>query len=1321
MKSKMLGALALFTLIGALFVMQSAEQHTPTADASAGSIAAMNVGTCLTTDGTVFKGDCNALSKGVAGTGADGEDIRTKITEVSTLYATYAHDPKNEDEPRAILMNSDLLQISIADSDRDKRSGVLIRGESNTTAGLDDDDADSNPATKLLGQIIREDLDKDNLDYQHGDPDTTDGTPEDDIMFTSEDAIDDGIEVYQSVVATGTAASLIQNSGNYTLNFRRQGKDDGSSTNDAASPDWQFDPGDFKVDDGAVVRFYGCLDGDGAGADLDGDCADAGETIERLDELEVDEDASNGEASGDTAPWLGVNASVPTNKHVVILAIYYRTSDRENLIGGEAYWTCPDDSDDNKVSPTEKRINNMDEWRCDATSTDDGDPADERDGERNVVYTDNEQDRNTALKVTASSDGDDRSANLYLKETARFSGVYRGYLRLTDADGQGPDSDSVATGNQPSNWGLATMDGTDDTDTKGNLTTDSAAVLGVQSGPITIEYRDSDGKPQMLRIEIDAHPPTINVSSPAHGSSSDDQSPDFSGTIEDIDSGLADKSFRLVIDNQVDSQGKNSDYVLNENPVEAPTASEVKGTGDDGTGRVTHRGEYTGYADDDDHTVGVAMASDLYNLMDDSCSDQNLCHILAESYDDGSNRGTFDDSIRLDLRDGSRDAEIRDMEYEIDFQAFVLDMAGNIGFSDSDPANPRFINDLGIKDADRDKEIAKQVLGYYSAHVITLDEKDPDLIEEQTATGFYGLDSKGNPTIQDRSSVMVVFDGPIAASSVSNSTFSVKLDDGSAASVVDHKVDKKYVFLRLDSELASDATPMVDIVNGEKVEDMAGNETFGREQDEFEAKDGISPRLTVTLSGGSGSGTGNEGPEKLTKDTITIHVSSDEALSGNPRIAAVCSSLAWKTGGTPSVSGSVAENASGVVNHDIDDFVAAHNGSFSGKPEIETNMTSPRTGSAPSYQFTCGYDANPDDDFEDDFQWSDVPSRSRPGENWDSLWENQTGALQKLQDGAVTAVAFARDRSSYSKQNWGSASAEFTLDTKVIYPDPSGDVSKGGDLQPAPDGVTKEARPFVLIEFNEGTTVTLDSVELDGVEVASEFEQPDHNRFVYWPESLSQGDHEVEVEATDAAGNPASFSYEFETVARGDFVIGLNAGWNAISVPADPVDTAIGSVFTDPAITTVIGWDTQGWRIAMRRDGVWESNEKYGALNEIRAKYGYWVKSDGFVRQAVELKGGTSRDAGGTPILISIPTEPGWNFVGVVDQDGDQTEDHFGIDLRGSDKRFIPAGEYLGSTYVRAYTWDATFSRFDVVRPDDTMTIGDGVWVYYPEGTGIAP
>ena len=63
------------------------------------------------------------------------------------------------------------------------------------------------------------------------------------------------------------------------------------------------------------------------------------------------------------------------------------------------------------------------------------------------------------------------------------------------------------------------------------------------------------------------------------------------------------------------------------------------------------------------------------------------------------------------------------MEYQVDFQAFALDRAGNIGFSDADPTSPRFINDLGQPKGERTK--AGNVLGYFSAHIITLDEKDP--------------------------------------------------------------------------------------------------------------------------------------------------------------------------------------------------------------------------------------------------------------------------------------------------------------------------------------------------------------------------------------------------------------------------------------------------------------------------------------------------------------------------------------------------------------------------------------------------------------------
>ncbi len=1299
MKSKMLGALALLTLIGALFVIQSADQYTPTADAAAGSIAALNVGTCLTTSEAIFGDEGCALSGDGSGDDPVKWEVRKDVTEVSTLYATYAHDPKtSSDAPRAILMNSDLLKISITDTDRDKRSGVLIRGATNTVSLGTDDSG--------LGKVIRDDLTKDDLDFDTYDPfpsnDPTDGTTTDDdddvIKFTSEDAADrtDGIWLYHRATSTSATvldSSLILTSGNKTLNFSRSGRDDlptvtDRTTNAATDPQWQFDPGDFKVDDGAEVRFYGCVNDPNVTAGCNNDNADNNaatpvtDPFKRLTELEVDEDASNGEASGDIAPWLGVNASVPNNKNVIILAIYYRTSDQENLVGGNTYRVCSDGTS----SPSESN----DVWSCPGNAD-----VVENDGpgkETHVDYTSDEIDDNSPLLVQAVADGNlnDRSVNLYLTETKRFNGVYQGYLRLTDANGDG--SINGDSGNGPDNWGRMVRNGQAPTvDGDGNVTDNGAAVLAVQSGPVTIEYRDSDGSKRTLDIEIDIAAPRISVTSPAHGASSGDQSPDFAGTLEDTDSGLADKSFRLVADNRIDGQGTNDDFVLDN----APNADSVRGPADAALTRIE---DYTGYnttAPPSQFGI-VPSASRLYDLGDDSCDNQDQCHILADEYDDGATSGTFDDDLRLDLQDSSGDVDTRDREFQIDFQAFVMDMAGNIGFSDSDPSNPRYINDLGEKDSTKRK--AGNVLGYYSAHVITLDEKDPVIQNAQTATGYFGLNSDGDP-VADRSGVMVVFDGPITASSVSTSTFSVELDDGTAASIVDARVEKHYAFLKLASELASDATPEIDIMQGEKVEDMAGNETFGREVDAFEANDGISPRLTVTLSGGSGTGTGNEGPDKLTNDQITVNVSSDEELQGAPKIYVVCSSLRWNEG----------ENAD--VKKDIDDFVANRNTSSAGDPGEAPATTAAVSGKNVEYQYTCDY-KDADGVVQDFGIGSPATGLSRPGDNWDHTWKK--GSV--LEDGMLTVVVYGNDRSRFefggatNVRNWGSASAEFAFDDT----DP-----EIFDRQPEADGVSKEDRPFVLIEFNDSHTVTLDSVLLDGVEIASQFEIPQANRFVYWPQSLARGEHEVEVEASDAAGNDTAFEYSFTVEARGKFLLELQAGWNAVSVPATPVDTAIGSVFTDPAITTVIGWDTQSWRIAVRRDGVWESNQQYAPLNDIQAKYGYWVKSDKFIDQPVALKGPISRSQGGQPTLIGIDTIAGWNFVGVIDQDGDQTESNaFGETLM-ADNKPVSAAEYLRSDYIRAYTWDPTFSRFDNIAKDDTMTIGQGVWVYY-EG-GIAP
>ena len=1259
-------------------------------------------GTCLTTDAELFKGDCVALHESASD--ADSKtawEVRAKIAEVSTLYATYAHDPKtSSDAPRAILQDSDLLKISIEDPDRDKRSPILV--QSAVTNGVTISNSGDGTGTDTSALTAIQDF----------------------LAADSKVPIVGSDNKTEVVVKTGmvldAADAIRANSGNETLNF---------SGNSAAT-----DPMDVTGN----IRFFGCTVANNTktcGVDGDDKGIDDTELQDVSGSIEVDEDASSGENSdANVAPWLAVNASVPANKDILIYAIYYETSSKESLIGGESYYHCTTTGH----KPVDR--GGTTGWKCDdPDSTTDGDVS-ERDAATNVVYTKDEMDDNDALLVQATSDGDlqKRSVHLNLKETKRFSGVYQGCVRLTDANGDGRDPDSKNRSGQLdqidiTSWGRQVASGTAvGKDCAG------AAVLAVDQGPVLIEYRDSDGKKQTLRIEVDNVAPTVNVASPVHGSSSDDQSPDFAGTLEDSGSGLADNSFRLVVDNKVDNKGgvdgKNDDYVLNELVDELNVTDNTDTSNNVGptTGSITHIGEYTGY--DTNKSSGpsqfgiVMKASDLYDLNDDSCDNRDKCHILAEAYDDGATRGTFDDDLRLDLQDGDGDVDTQDKEFQIDFQAFVMDMAGNIGFSDADLSNPRYINDLGQKMVSKRKP--GNVLGYYSGHIITLDEKDPDLIETRSATGYYGLNAD-DKAIPDRYGIMVEFDGAISEPSVSTNSFSVMLDDGTAARVVDFSVEKNFVFLKLASELKSDATPMIDIAQNQKIEDLAGNETFGREQDAFEAQDGISPKLTVTLNGGSGTGTGDEGPSKLTKDQITINVSSDEALQGAPRISVVCSTLAWNESTDADVEEAV-EGSANVVGYDIDDFIDNRSGAFSSNQPGETPITTKpdltnknKAGAAgETYQYTCGYDANTDK-FDDEFQIGTPASGlARPGDNWDYTWKDPGGNYgtdpTAFKDGTLTVVAYARDRSRYDHggvsnvQNWGSTSAEFTLDTELASP-----LDGSGEVQPKDGGTSKEARPFVMIRFGEDTSVTLDSVELNDVEIATDFTEPEVNQFVYWPPTLMKGDHEVEVEATDAAGNERAFEFSFKVEERGDFLLNLLAGWNAISVPADPIDTAIGAVFTDPAIESVIGWDTQGWRMAVRRDGVWESNQQYGTLNEIRSKYGYWVKSNNFVQQPIALTA-NDRGVGGPRQPKSIDIVAGkWNFVGVIDQDGDQTEGESGNSLKDSGGFPINAGEYLGADYVRAYTWNATFNRFDVLRKDNDVTIGAGIWVYTDKG--IAP
>ena len=564
-----------------------------------------------------------------------------------------------------------------------------------------------------------------------------------------------------------------------------------------------------------------------------------------------------------------------------------------------------------------------------------------------------------------------------------------------------------------------------------------------------------------------------------------------------------------------------------------------------------------------------------------------------------------------------------------------------------------------------------------------------------SATGYFGLDDDGIPIV-DRHGVMLVFDGAIAPETVSVDTFEVSLNDGTFAKIVETRVEGAYVFLRLEDELASDATPIVGITNGEEIEDLAGNSTNKRKLGFVQISDGIAPRLTVTLSGGSGRGTGDEGPDRLTNDTIDIQITSDEPLQDAPRVIVVCENMTWAE-----------TDDSREFEHDIDDFIAHRNGPYAQRPDEPAGTT-----------YTCGYDAD-GDGVDDPFELTEDIANSRPGETWEYAWRNPAGSTTMLRDGSLSVVAYGRDQSRYDRfgetvSNWWTGVGAFGLDTRFGVKA----ASDGIRIHPPNGASINEERPFVLLEFPEEVKVDLESAKFDDENVLDEFEVVNGNKFVYWPLSMNQGEHYVEFEVVDAAGNQISFDFEFATTQRGDFVMPLVAGWNAVSVPADPIDPAIENVFTDPAIEAVISWDNNGinspWAVSLRSDEMWESPELFAAVSEIRVGRGYFVRATNFVKQPIALRRDSATPRGFNS--DGCQDHAVWDFVGVFDEDGDQTEDHHGEILRRDDGAEVTASEYLGR-YRRAFTWDPLGRQYEILDPSDAMVIGNGVWVY---GGGFA-
>ena len=751
----------------------------------------------------------------------------------------------------------------------------------------------------------------------------------------------------------------------------------------------------FVVDgDDSPITLYGMYDSDGTGQ--------ADPVFMKLNSyLGIDEDVGPGRVLNETgndeaevAPWFSVKTDIPVIATVQLMYVVYLTSERETLIGGESV---------SAYSASDDTVN----------------PPDFTTAERNSS--------SSTITLEARSDGGQGlgNVNLWLHETSRFSGRYEGFLRLTDENGIG--------GSPAANWGLDVKDATGST-----KESDHPGVVGVESGPVVIAYKDTDGGNVLLSMEIDTVAPTIQIDSPAQDAQIQDTSPEFAGSYTDDDSGLREETFRLYIDhtNDVMENGINGAKVALDLRVDGNTLK-----GDNRYGLVTiaspatlieSTNNYGGFDHPDvpNTLFGVIGHADVFNvdavdMPTTPVADRKYQTVDGDDHDDGAFTGTFGDSARMSF---DPKTETGDYNNTIDFQAVVADRAGNIGFSDSDDEGPRFINDYGEQSADHTDRY--NVLGWFARHYFVLDETDPAIFGEQSVTGFYGEDDDDVPQ-PSRRGILIAFDRAIDEDSVDLDTFTVALDAAGNESVgiTGFDTEGRAVYLLLEDELASDARPYVDVGPGKWVEDPAGNRLTGGDVAPFQVRDGIAPQIEVVLSGGSGTGEGDEAPDKLTKETITVTINADEEIYTTPSLVIVCSDIDWD-----------GDDDNTELDQDLDDLVASRSGGI--KDQASANFEDPAT-------YDCGYNYL--------VGTQPAQSYSRPGLSWEYQWLNfgdpdsTLDGNEALQDGKLTVLAYARDRQAYASlahdqfatrsiggdelpddtNNWGAGTAEFRYDTTL--------------------------------------------------------------------------------------------------------------------------------------------------------------------------------------------------------------------------------------------------------------------------------------------------
>ena len=906
----------------------------------------------------------------------------------------------------------------------------------------------------------------------------------------------------------------------------------------------------------------------------------------------------------------------------------------------------------------------------------------------------------TTAKVWSGVVSKSNAIDILLTETGRNTGVFNGIVNLFDNENTfmplgmaleyAGDTSSAANllasayvGSFGNTNAAAPCKG-DCASGLGRAATSQTSTLAVKDGgTVYAEYNDATdadsntNQKRQVTAKVDATEPTVEINSPAHSSENQTRTPTFSITATEAASGLDVSGSLLVLQEGSEQNNSGEDGSVGGGGTDVMTTSDLHDAAGNDTGKggnwltasifALTGGDITLGSSTDESSVSRTAASVTVNRGTTTDGASSLTY-------------TYTPSSALPLGASTP------VDHWIDFQGVATDLAGNVGYTDSSST------------------ASAGVLNKYGAHHIKIDQKLPSI--STAYTGWWwdtSIDSKNKThkhTSTKANAMVVEFDGNIT--DIDATDFQITFDDGTThtpTEAVIYSALPKQVFLTLGASMSADNTPKVALVGS--VSDIAGNSTSTGSL--ANAVDKIHPAVTATLSGGSGTGSASlESASDLTKKSITLTVTTDEELVSNPKVDVYDLGMAKAGAGTTNAY----KGTCGTINTcgmgaavAVDDY-NVRSLDVSVDPPV-SSFTVDRNGAALTPASSATVDATSAGVILDagmtaqgtkTFKYTVNAASGTPGTDGEKTVV--VTATDKATQGNITIHGSISSTTSYMR---------FMLD----------DTAPSLTITPTAGSTTTQTKPYIVLDYSaeEATKVTLNTATLDGVDISGDLSTTDNKKFYYVPSSdLAAGEHTIVSKATDYAGNVSSIlTRKFSVAARKDFKLTLLAGWNAKSVPSDPVDPSIDSVFSNSGVDMVLSYSDHTWTSATKDSG---SGTFVGSLSEIHSGKGYWVHNNNFESQSVALQGPVAPSAGSPPAVVTIPTVAGWNFVGVSDVTRANTEGADGTTIKTQDLYFGDLTDSSAGGHDIVYKYDTTNLKFVEVAAADNVSTGQGLWIY---------